>query len=355
MLLRTTLAAALTFAATTLTSLPAPAADILLETRADKTVVGISGKIEAGDDLKFTRVVNALPSGTNVVLVMLESPGGELTAGLNIGVTIRKRGYTTGVSTHCASMCALIWLAGTPRYFGEGAEIGFHAAYTTDTEGNTPESGQGNALVGAYLAHLGLSYDAIAFLTEAPPDDLNYLTPVEARRLGISIIFKPNEISAPPPQMPQLPPMAPLPDVPYSTIFPHLYTPPATKLAPVPPATNPTTAPPPYVDPYPSVPRPLAPYEKAAATTPAYVQGRNNRLAYEQWLHAFEIGTPYYQGVMAWINGRTPPEYPSHAPSCQEKPEPRWRAGCEAARERLAPIDRRRATDANYAYGWNSL
>jgi hypothetical protein len=44
----------------------------------------------------------------------------------------------------------------------------------------------GNALVGAYLNKLGLSYGAIVYLTDAPPDDMQWLNPEDAEKAGIT-------------------------------------------------------------------------------------------------------------------------------------------------------------------------
>jgi hypothetical protein len=45
----------------------------------------------------------------------------------------------------------------------------------------------GNAEIGSFLTHLGLGRDAIRFLTAAPPNGLNRLTPDGARALGIDV------------------------------------------------------------------------------------------------------------------------------------------------------------------------
>jgi hypothetical protein len=48
---------------------------------------------------------------------------------------------------------------------------------------------QGNAVAGAYLASLGMSQDAIAFMTEKGPDDFNQLTPVTAAAYGVQAFY----------------------------------------------------------------------------------------------------------------------------------------------------------------------
>jgi hypothetical protein len=121
-------------------------------------------------------------------LVVFGSPGGATIAALQMGQNIRLHRFATFVApgSFCASACALAWLAGMPRVMQENSRIGFHAAFT-EKNGEKRESGLGNALVGAYLSNLGLSYDAIYYLEKAAPDDITWLTFADANRLGIEV------------------------------------------------------------------------------------------------------------------------------------------------------------------------
>ena len=77
-------------------------------------------------------------------VVVFESEGGSLFAGIEIGRTIRLRNFATLVprGVLCASACAIAWLGGTPRMMEDGALIGFHAAYRN--QGGYPvETGRG--------------------------------------------------------------------------------------------------------------------------------------------------------------------------------------------------------------------
>jgi hypothetical protein len=115
----------------------------------------IAGPIVSGDAAKFKRTIAAeTPS-----IVVFDSPGGALVEGLEIGEMISARKMDTLVpeKTMCASACALAWLGGGKRFLDPTARIGFHAAYIRSGE-YVRETGVGNALVGAYLANLGLSY-----------------------------------------------------------------------------------------------------------------------------------------------------------------------------------------------------
>jgi hypothetical protein len=107
-----------------------------------------------------------------------------------VGIAIREKGFTTYVAAGqtCASSCGIAWLAGTKRAMSQGAQIGFHAIY--DKVGyETRDNGRANALLGNYLTQLGLSPQAIIYLTRASgPNNLEWFTPQAARSVGIDVI-----------------------------------------------------------------------------------------------------------------------------------------------------------------------
>ena len=172
---------------------------------ANQPLLRIAGEFVAGDVERFSNAVNELKSAqfedamqsgdsSQAPIVIFESPGGNLDVGLEIGNRIRLRGFLTLVAddTECHSACALAWLGGVQRFIGEDALVTFHAAYRLEDE-RTFEDGLGNALVGSYAANLGLNRDAIVFLTSAPPDGFNALTPSWAQRIGLPVAFQATE------------------------------------------------------------------------------------------------------------------------------------------------------------------
>lgn len=142
----------------------------------------VSGTIEKDDDVKF----KAIASGLSDAIVILDSPGGSLIPGMEIGRFVRANGFFTAVpeNTLCASSCALIWVAGTKRFAERNSFIGFHAAYIYKN-GVPVESGVANALVGSYLSKLGLSDNTIVFITNAPPEGIARLDSYTADRIGL--------------------------------------------------------------------------------------------------------------------------------------------------------------------------
>jgi ATP-dependent protease ClpP protease subunit len=161
------------------TAVPAYAANIVVRPLEKGDLISIDGQIGPNDFDVFKAKASPV-SGRSVVF--LNSPGGNLVAALQIGEFIRLKGWATIVPSECYSSCALIWLAGTERMMPANAKIGFHAASM-----DNKEIGVGNALIGTYLNRLGLSYGAVAFVTQASPDEITYLTPAEAKRVGIDV------------------------------------------------------------------------------------------------------------------------------------------------------------------------
>src|SRR3954451_22350164 len=83
-------------------------------------VVLIEGTLTRGDVAEFDAKVAAFSSA----IVVFQSDGGEVLAGIMIGETIHEKKFATLVpaETRCASACAIAWLGGTPRFMGSKAQ-----------------------------------------------------------------------------------------------------------------------------------------------------------------------------------------------------------------------------------------
>ena len=164
-------------------SAPCAGAEIAHEVSDDgSAIIFIYGDIAAGDDAKFRELSVRYPNA----LVGLSSDGGALLPAIEIGNQIRLRGYGTVVigEATCTSACALIWIAGSPRYLQPGARLGFHASYR-DEGGKLVETGLGNAIVGHYLSQLNLSQRAVIFATKASPYQISWLDQTNKAASGI--------------------------------------------------------------------------------------------------------------------------------------------------------------------------
>lgn len=108
-----------------------------MDMRLDAERLVLAGPVVPDDPQRFFAALAA--GGTRVTTVHLhDSPGGDLRAGLLIGTLIRDRGLFTVASGLCASSCALAFLGGRERFFGDDRPaarnaLGFHGSYRLQT------------------------------------------------------------------------------------------------------------------------------------------------------------------------------------------------------------------------------
>lgn len=153
-----------------------------------RPIINLTGEIIQSDGDNFSAIAHRYQNA----IVNLNSNGGSLLAGIQIGTIIRLRAFSTLVrgSNVCASACAYAWLAGVQRYVENNSKIGFHAAYTLD-HGIAKQSGVGNALLGSYLTKIALSDEAIVYFTSAQPEEMNWLNSSIAQKLQLSTQYYP--------------------------------------------------------------------------------------------------------------------------------------------------------------------
>lgn len=164
-------------------STPALSANIsVLKSSETNVVIGFQDSIAPGDFVKFKNLVDNIKN-KSIVLVMA-SPGGVLEESILIGEYVKHKKIKTIAGGLCASGCAYIWLAGDKKGVAPEANLGFHSAYATDGQ-RSQVTGQGNALLGAYLTKLGYGYELIAYVTEAELQQMQWMTADVARKLKI--------------------------------------------------------------------------------------------------------------------------------------------------------------------------
>ncbi len=103
----------------------------------------MSGPV-VGDDL--SRLKNHFATDRVKLVLLHNSPGGDLWNGLQLAQRIRDRGLPTAVSGKCESACGLIFLGGVQRSFSNGMPlagtmVGLHGAHNIETKRAMPEMG----------------------------------------------------------------------------------------------------------------------------------------------------------------------------------------------------------------------
>lgn len=161
------------------------AAEIDVDHRFDRDnihAITLTGEIVAGDAARVQMLISGSPGSKKVLI--LTGPGGDLVESIAIGALVRRNDVSTLAVELCASACAYVWLAGTSMGIDPKAMLGFHSAYSASGAGASV-SGQGNALLGAYLAALGYDWDLIAYATQKDLHEMQWMTASVARSLRL--------------------------------------------------------------------------------------------------------------------------------------------------------------------------
>jgi hypothetical protein len=95
-------------------------------------MIALQGLISRDARFKFDDAASrTVELGCNKTWLLLESNGGLLFDGLQLGREVRLRGFRTITRYDCASACSMIFLGGTERVLaGSRARIGFHQPST---------------------------------------------------------------------------------------------------------------------------------------------------------------------------------------------------------------------------------
>ncbi len=108
--------------------------------RVGSTLV-LSGAVDGSD---LARLRDHLGIGGLRLVLLHDSPGGDLFNGYQLADRIRSAGLDTAVSGKCESACGLIFLGGVQRSFSDGTPlgetmVGLHGAYHFQTGAPLPE------------------------------------------------------------------------------------------------------------------------------------------------------------------------------------------------------------------------
>jgi hypothetical protein len=165
------------------------------------TVIQVYGVVQPDDLATFQHYTeNTDPAATLVIVTGL---GGNLGAGIGIGMRVHQKKLIVGVMGQCLSSCALIWIAGEngrkflyqPRPGAPFTLLCFHQASQSpmrDLSGRmmvSPPSASGNAFIGEYLTKLGYNQDMIAWATAADPTQRRCLNPELAKQFDIEFWY----------------------------------------------------------------------------------------------------------------------------------------------------------------------
>jgi len=157
----------------------------------DTAIVYLDGTIDAGTPDRLSR---ALDNVTGRVAVWLNSRGGNLFAGMQLGRIIRAHRASTYIIDPrtllpgvCDSACSLAFLGGIYRFADNGARYGVHRASLSvgRATGNLDLGEDLTAAVASYVHEMGVDPRLLDLWQKAGPDEMYVLSRREAEDLGV--------------------------------------------------------------------------------------------------------------------------------------------------------------------------
>lgn len=118
----------------------------------------------------------------------LESPGGDLMGGLELGRVIRSLGLITAIGHNgCYSACTLAFLGGIWRFNYYHAPFGVHQfRFVEPLPGEGSDSAQiVSGLIVHYLQQMDINPEVFALMTTAPSEGIRLVSYAEQERLGL--------------------------------------------------------------------------------------------------------------------------------------------------------------------------
>jgi hypothetical protein len=154
-------------------------------------LVYLDGKIDDGAPDRLSRALEGIDGK---IEVWLNSPGGNLFAGMQLGRIMRKHGAWTHIIDsrtllpgECYSACALAFLGGVHRFNDNGARYGVHrASLRVGSSAGDVDLGQHLAsAIAGYIREMGVDARLLDLWAKAGPQEMYVLSWQEAERLRV--------------------------------------------------------------------------------------------------------------------------------------------------------------------------
>ncbi len=165
---------------------------------ADRQCILAAGTVDKASVGAFRELVRAQGVGPGS-LVVLNSEGGYLLYGIQLGEEIRRAGFATAVNRYdpaagvlapadCASACALAFLGGVRREVAAGSRVGVHQIYANLQARDGLSVGDVQFLTSLTAMHIDNMGGGVGILIEAlrtPPDAVHWFSGPELSRLAV--------------------------------------------------------------------------------------------------------------------------------------------------------------------------
>jgi len=125
------------------------------------------------------------------VWFVLDTPGGDVRAAMQIGRWARKNDVTALVKGECSSACVLILAGATSRQLLEDGRVGIHRTFfpTLDTSASyeqvRAQMRNADLEIAVYLQEMDVPVSLLEEMKSVPPNGIRYLTSAELDRLRL--------------------------------------------------------------------------------------------------------------------------------------------------------------------------
>ncbi|MBO9127925.1 MULTISPECIES: COG3904 family protein [unclassified Rhizobium] len=186
----------------------AAAMEIEMERGNATSKILVTGTIADGDAKKFEAYWDENAYDSFNFIISLDSPGGSLLDGLEIGQFIRKQGAHTEVRRYsgevpgqyrqelpgaqCYSACALAFMGGIEREIPDDARIGFHQFYGGTFASSSAAMQQTQLIssaIAGYLRNMGAKPELFELLSNKSPNSM--FIPTQAEIAALNIVQQP--------------------------------------------------------------------------------------------------------------------------------------------------------------------
>lgn len=130
---------------------------------------------------------------------ILNSPGGDVTAGATIGRWARAKEVSASVESECSSACVLILAGAVYRHVTPGSKVGIHRIYFSNLNPASTyrqirdKMADVDQFLATYLRDMDVPVALIEEMKSVPPDRVRYLSSLELQRyrlLGIDPAYQ---------------------------------------------------------------------------------------------------------------------------------------------------------------------
>ncbi|ACK50701.1 periplasmic protein-like protein [Methylocella silvestris BL2] len=166
-------------------------------------IIAAEGRITDETPAEFLAFLRSAyrPGGAHGALprpiVLLDSQGGKIVAGMELGKAFRKFGVTAIVASAgsgdatpapgvCYSACVYALMGAATRIVAPSSAIGVHRMFAYNGGARHFATGEMMAALRRYSRAMGVSTEVIAAAEQIGPDSLRILTPGELARWGLA-------------------------------------------------------------------------------------------------------------------------------------------------------------------------